>query len=369
MEQKIEMMHIDRYYESLPHLKSVFEKRGRQYSFCASNLDEYFEWKKRTRARLADILGLDLMEKTNLLPRCVCVEHLDDYRREKWLIQCEPDVWMPFYILIPDSVEPGDRNPSIIAPHGHCSAGKYCIVGRNDVPCVADSVKENNYAYGVDFVKRGYTVFCPDARGFGERREYGMHGDEPWQFMNSSCEQLNHMAIPLGLCVCGMWVWDLMRLTDYIQTRNDCDPFRIACGGLSGGGLQTLYFVAMEDRIRCGISSGYFYGVEDSLLEMSLNCSCNYVPHMWETCDMGDICALIAPRPFLVETGLQDVLNGKRGIENVREQLDIAGKAYSLFNSEEKLVWYTFDGPHMWNGGATYQFVDDYLKNNKQDLK
>ena len=40
------------------------------------------------------------------------------------------------------------------------------------------------------------------------------------------------------------------------------------------------------------------------------NCSCNYVPHLFEHVDMGDVGALIAPRPLLVETGTHDDLNG-----------------------------------------------------------
>ena len=357
-----EMMHVDTYYSSLPHLRNAFKARGRQYAFKASNPQEYAEWKNRTRARLAEILGLTLMERAPLAPECASVEQMDGYRREKWLIQTEPDVYMPFYILIPDSVKPGDKNACIIAPHGHASAGKNCIAGRSEIPCVAEHIKISNYAYGVEYVKRGYTVFCPDARGFGERRESGMQRDDANAFMHSSCEQLNHMAIPLGLSVCGMWVWDLMRLTDYICTREDCDPERIACGGLSGGGLQTLYFAAMEDRIRCAISSGYFYGVDESLLVMSLNCSCNFVPHMWETCDMGDIGALIAPRPFLVESGTEDGLNGASGLANVESQLNIARGAFKLFDAEDRLWWNVFEGPHMWNGAKSYDFMDKYLK-------
>lgn len=361
MENELNLMHTEKYYSSLPHLRKVLASRGRQMAFNAENIEEYNEWKTALKARLTELLGLNLMEKVPLIPECESVEQMDGYRREKWIIRTEPDVFMPFYILIPDSVKEGDRNPCIIAPHGHSTGGKYSIAGRVDIPVVEKEVIRCNEAYGVEFVKRGYTVFCPDARGFGERRESGMQGDDEFKFMHSSCEQLNHMAIPLGLNVCGMWVWDLMRLTDYIQSRDDCDPGRIACGGLSGGGFQTLYFTAMDERIKCGVSSGYFYGIEDSLLVMSLNCSCNYVPHMWETCDMGDIGALIAPRPFLVESGLKDHLSGERGIENVREQVEITAKAYRLFGAGDKLVLYTFDGPHVWNGAATYDFIARYL--------
>ncbi len=34
-----------------------------------------------------------------------------------------------------------------------------------------EAIKEYNYTYEIRLVEKGYTVFCPDARGFGERRE------------------------------------------------------------------------------------------------------------------------------------------------------------------------------------------------------
>jgi hypothetical protein len=102
--------------------------------------------------------------------------------------------------------------------------------------------------------------------------------------------------------------------------------------------------------VRCAVVSGYFYGYEESLLEMHANCSCNYVPHLYEYADMGDIGALVAPRPLLVETGSQDPLNGKSGPRNVKSQVAIARKAYRLLGAGRALRHDVFDGEHRWNG-------------------
>jgi hypothetical protein len=152
-----------------------------------------------------------------------------------------------------------------------------------------------------------------------------------------------------------------MRLIDYIETRKDCGPERIGCGGLSGGGLQTLWLSAMDDRVKCAVVSGYFYGYKDSLLKM-FNCSCNYVPHLWEYVDIGDIGALIAPRPLLIETGDMDPLNGERGLVNVTEQVEITRRAYKFLNAGEKLYHHIFEGKHRWNGEITYKFLDKWLR-------
>lgn len=180
--------------------------------------------------------------------------------------------------------------------------------------------------------------------------------------MGSSCRELNQMAISLGLTVTGMWVFDLMRLIDYMETREDCDLSRLGCAGLSGGGLQTLWLSAMDDRVKAAVVSGYFYGYHDSLLLLSGNCSCNYVPHLWETVDMGDIAALIAPRPLMIETGDQDPLNGRGGVENVVSQLEITRRAYRLFHAEENLAHSLNHGAHRWYGRDAYGFMTHHLQ-------
>ena len=79
-----------------------------------------------------------------------------------------------------------------------------------------------------------------------------------------------------------------MRLIDYRYTRQDCDSGKLGCCGLSGGGLQTIWLAALEDRVKYSAVSGYFYGYLDSLLKMPQNCSCNFVPNLWKHVDMGD---------------------------------------------------------------------------------
>jgi dienelactone hydrolase len=152
-----------------------------------------------------------------------------------------------------------------------------------------------------------------------------------------------------------------MRLIDYVETRPDCDPARLGCAGLSGGGLQTLWLAALDERVRCAVVSGYFYGVRDSLLELCDNCSCNYVPHLWETADMGDIGALIAPRPLLIETGSQDGLNGARGVENVTEQVAVTARAYALLGAPDRLAHSIFEGEHRWHGVEAIPWLTRWL--------
>jgi dienelactone hydrolase len=179
---------------------------------------------------------------------------------------------------------------------------------------------------------------------------------------------LSHITIPLGQTITGMWTWDLMRLIDYVAERPECDADRIGCAGLSGGGLQTLWVSALDERVKCSVISGYFYGYRDSLLKLGGCCSCNYVPHLWELADMGDIGALIAPRPLLIETGDQDECNGERGVANATEQVEIARQAYSLLDATNRVFHHVFPGHHRWNGTRAIPWLKRWLRSEGDDV-
>ncbi|HEY3233893.1 MAG TPA: hypothetical protein VGJ84_04220, partial [Polyangiaceae bacterium] len=149
---------------------------------------------------------------------------------------------------------------------------------------------------------------------------------------------------------------------DHLETDRRIDRRRIGCAGLSGGGLQTLNLAAMDRRVKAAVVSGYFYGVKESLLILNSNCVCNLVPHLWESFDMGDIGALVAPRGLFVETGSRDSLNGKSNLDNVRSQVRIAGKVFSAFGARRNLVHHVFDGEHRWDGTRAIPWMQQVLE-------
>jgi len=349
---------LSHFFPCEDYLQSRFRANNRRLGFRARNLEEYRIWRAELRGTLRRLLGVDRMVPAPLNPRLTETVQRDGYRRERVEIDTEPGVTMPLYVLIPDGLQ--GAAPAVLAPHGHGSGGKLCPAGCVEVPGVAERIALHNYDYGVQAVRRGYVVFCPDARGFGERRESLYQG--PGQLFESSCHQLAHMALPLGLTVAGMWAWDLMRLIDYVETRPETQGQPIGCIGLSGGGLQGIYLTALDDRVDLFVDSGYFYGVSDALIHLSGNCDCNYVPHLWENADMGDLGALIAPRPFLIEAGTKDGLNGPRGIVNVQEQYEITRRAYALLGAEDRLAIDIFEGEHVWHGVQALPWLDRWLR-------
>ena len=75
---------------------------------------------------------------------------------------------------------------------------------------------------------------------------------------NSSCQPASGAALLFGQTMVGWRVWDVIRSVDYLETRAEVDPGRIACCGISGGGTITFFASAVETRIKAAYTSGYY---------------------------------------------------------------------------------------------------------------
>lgn len=341
---------ISKYYGSLKGMERKFDQRARKDAFSGNTREDWLSWQSDMRQLLWKLLGMEHMESCELSP--VTEERLvlaDGIIREKVVIQTEPEVWMPVYILIPPK-RGEEKQSCFIAPPGHQGGGKYSVAGCYEIPAVMDMIRYYHYDYGMQLAKLGYVALCPDCRGFGERRDEALQNDDEDSFLNSTCFHLAHMAEPLGQTVAGMCAWDLMRLIDYVELRGEWRTDTLGCLGFSGGGMQTMWLSVLDERVRQAVISGYMYGYRDALLKLNGNCSCNYVPGLWEHLDMGDIGSLIAPRPLMVQSCTEDKLNGERGIVNAMEQVDVIRKAYELLGAKDRLVHDIHGGGHCWHG-------------------
>lgn len=340
---------IKTYYGSLAGMLARYDRLARQDAFRGTSVEEWEQWRIHAREMIAGLLGLDRMERCPLDAKVTeRIEVQPGIVRERVLLTVEPQTVMPVYILIPQNTT--DEHPDCwLALPGHQGAGKFSVAGCAEIPAVRDAIARYHYDYGMQLARLGYVAICPDCRGFGERRDEALQRAGEDAFLNSTCFHLAHMAEPLGLTVAGLCTWDVMRLLDYVEERGEWNMGTLGCLGFSGGGMQTLWAAAMDDRIRQAVISGYLYGYRDSLLLLNENCSCNYVPHLWEHLDMGDIASLITPRPLLVQSCREDHLNGPRGLQNVLEQMEIVRAAYQRYGQADRLIHDLRDGDHCWH--------------------
>ena len=324
-------------YTTIESMLRRFEREGRRDAFPLS--DSFSQWQAAARKTLSGLLGLQYLEAVDAAPVIISrAEAEGGITREKVSIAVEEGVRMPFYVLIPSSA--GPDTPVLIAAPGHMGGGKESVAGCKGDADVERMTAFYGYDYGLEAARNGMVAVCFDTRGFGERREWNE------EILDSSCFSLAHVAESLGIALEGLYVWDVMRLLDNIVARGEWNADDIRMIGFSGGGMQTLYASAIDTRIKAAFISGYFYGFRDSLLKLSNNCSCNYIPSLWRHFDVADIAAMIAPRPLVIQSAASDHLNGERGMRNVEEPLDELRKLYAMLGAEKRLLHDIIPGDH-----------------------
>lgn len=358
---------IDRFYTCQDHMADVYDRIARQFPAPTDDAAQLKVWQEEAREKFRELLNLDAFEPCEMQVEELESEQLDGYTRKRIVLTTEPGVQMPVFVLIPDGIAEGEKRPAFISPHGHGPAqfGNLHLLDYEGMEPFAQRMKEFakdgevSEPFAVLLAKSGYLVFAPEARGAGSRREVWSQGDD--QFSGNSHAALNNLAMGLGFSAAGMMVWDLMRLVDYILARPDCDG-RVAVGGMSGGGQQSLFLAAADERIALCITSGWFYGFKESFLLLPQNCACNFVPNLWLWFDCCDLGSLVAPRPLHVESGRQDHLNGFVGkIENVTSQVALTKETYKLLGKEENLLHFIHEGGHQWVGKYALDFVKQHM--------
>lgn len=357
-------------YSYKKFFQEIYQEQGQEFSFGGQDKEDVQDWQREFRSAIKRTLGLDRLTKLGelCLPESVALlaeRKEEGYLCRKYVMETLPEVFMPFYMLIPDGISKDNPGAAVITIPAH-GANKNTVCGIWETEEERRIVEETPLAcYGKEFAKRGYVVFCPDPPGYGERVEKLPMEDAAYLKKKErgslvcSCKDLAETAEALGLSFAALEIHDLRKLLDFacgcaeVESREGIA--QIACAGFSGGGQYTMWLAAIDERIRLAVVSGYVHGYYDSMLECHL-CPCNYAPNLWKLGDISDVCSLIAPRPLFVENGMEDVENGPDGIEGPLKQVQKIQKTYEKFGAADKLYHFTPRGVHQWYGGC-YDFV------------
>lgn len=318
-------------YNSLDFIKANMPDVP-ELRFNGTTKEEYIKWQSETKAKLMEIMGIKDLTKAEANPQLVERVDFDNYTRLKYTINTTSNLVMPYYVLRPKHNANGK---AAIAIHGHGSDGKEGLVG-NEREELKSSVEKYHYTYADELLKKGYTVYVPDLLGAGERT-LGVYKDN-----TAECNDINNALTSLGYSLQGIILFENMVLSDIISNQNFSE---IDCIGFSGGGQSALWLAVMSDKIDKTVVSGFFHSYKDTIIYNN-RCGCNFIPNMWKYVDMGDIAALAADKEIYFETGKDDKLNGDRGLNGVNEQVNIANKAFKLFDKKVQLK--VCDGAHQW---------------------
>jgi len=94
---------------------------------------------------------------------------------------------------------------------------------------------------------RGFLAVAIDGRYHGERTKAGHGTDEYYAAIAQAWRDQREHPFYYDT------VWDVMRLVDYLTTRDDVDPQRIGLIGISKGGIETYFTVAADTRIAVAV--------------------------------------------------------------------------------------------------------------------
>ena len=145
-----------------------------------------------------------------------------------------------------------------------------------------------------------------------------------------------------GQVLWGMMVYDTLRALDYLVTRPEVDPQRVATLGMSMGSTMAWWVAALDERIKVCVDICCLTDFQALIETNNLKGHGLYyfVPSLLKHFTTSQINALIAPRAHLGLAGNKDGLTPPAGLDRIDRDLKAAytklGKAdrWKLVRSE-----------------------------------
>lgn len=264
---------------------------------------------KKTGVLVNQKLSLDLKETGSVKIKGYTVKNI--------AFQTRPGIYATANLYVPDGV---GKFPGVIVMMGHSANGRFY----------------NNYqAVGISLALNGYVSLCIDPWGSGERTtthgEFEDHGDENnlgAQFMN------------IGETLMGMLLTDNIRGVDLLCSLPYVDAKNIGATGSSGGGNQTMWLTAMDERIKAAVPVVSVGTFESYIL--GTPCICEVLIDGLTFTEEAGVLGMIAPRAIKMCNHSRDAnpaFNPRemiRSYKNAKPIFDMLGApnniAYDTFN-------------------------------------
>jgi dienelactone hydrolase len=161
----------------------------------------------------------------------------------------------------------------------------------------------------------------------------------------------------------GVFVGEDQRALDYLCSRPDVDASRVGCGGLSGGGLRTVYLTGADPRIRCSCVAGMMTTWHDYVLNKGhTHTWMVYIPGLPRDLDYPEILGLNVPNAALVLNNRDDQLFTLTEMERADR---ILSDVYRKAGAPEKYRSQFYPGPHKFDRDMqsdAFKWFDRWLK-------
>ncbi len=236
------------------------------------------DWEKqlpRYREEYLYMLGLwPLPSKTPLKPTITGSLVRDGYCVDRIHYQSMPRLYVTGNLYRPAKTDPGQRLPAVLYVCGHSNMGR-------------DGNKTAYQAHGIWLAKHGYVCLAVDTLQLGEIASihHGTYRENRWWWYAR------------GYTPAGVECWNGMRGIDYLVSRPDVDPERIAVTGISGGGAATFWIAAADPRVHVAVPVSGMADLESYVANRVINghCDCMFLYNTFHW-PWTRIAALIAPR-------------------------------------------------------------------------
>jgi hypothetical protein len=282
------------------------------------NLEEWSDKREEIRNKIILHSGLKTYSNLPLEMKESGSKTMDGYTVKNIYFQTLPGVYATANLYIPEGQGPF---PAVVSMHGHWREGK-----------MAESVQ----SLGHSLAKNGYVSLVIDAFGSGERTT--IHGDFEYHGANLGASLMN-----IGESLLGVQVADNMRAVDLLISLPYVDAENIGATGASGGGNQTMWFAALDERIKAAmpiVSVGTF---ESAV--MGSNCVCELLPGGLSFTESAGVLALYAPRALKMCNHDQDS-NPTFFPAEMRRTFHNVTPVFKLHGVEEKVAYEVFDLTH-----------------------
>ena len=365
---------------------SLNKNRLPTYSFRNNNWVNIDKWRKTAKQRIVDRMAIPEIGET---PKVNIVKQYeyDGLHIEELSWQLPYGRSTEAILLKPLNVK--GKLPAILAFHDHGGNkffGTEKITKTSDNQNILMTEHQIEYYEGLawanEMAKRGYVVLVSDAFSFASRRV--MLQDVPEQMRNKlSDPDINNreaiaaynkwagehehvMAKSLfsaGVTWPGVFFAEDKIALDILCAREEVDVNRIGCGGLSGGGLRTVFIGGLDPRIKCAVCVGFMTTWKDLVLHKAVTHTWMvYVPLLPNELDFPEILGLRVPLATLVLNDEQDSLYT---ISEMKEAEKILAEVYEKAGAADHFNCSYYPGPHKFDSKMqteAFGWFDKWLK-------
>ena len=326
----------------------ILEKRSEEVSQIKS-LADWQARQKYIRETLMEIVG-PFPAKTPMNVKITRTIEKNNFRVEHIIFESQPGFYVTSSLYIPKGLPKKVKAPAIIYCSGHSE----------------DGYRSPVYQYTItNLVLKGFIVFAFDPVGQGERLEYFDQATGKSMVGGPTKEHSypGNQAFITGSSQARYMIWDGIRAVDYLLTRKEVDPARIGITGRSGGGTQSSYIAAFDDRIYASAPECYITTFTRLLQTMgNQDAEQNFPYFIIKGLDLPDLLSVRAPKPSLMITTTRDIFS----IQGAREAEKEVTGIYEAYGKPENFGRAEDDTGHastLKNREAMYTFFQRHLNN------